>query len=102
MLTGRSLLGGNGGECGLLNFFEEKDIPFLEDLIKGILPAYRNILEKTQNDTPQKEDFEKMNQSRARLIEWIILEDYGTKIARENGIASEAIEAYGFPPVIRY
>ena len=102
MLTGRSLLGGNGGECGLLNFFEEKDIPFLEDLIKGILPAYRNILEKTQNDTPQKEDFEKMNQSRARLIEWIILEDYGTKIARENGIASEAIEAYGFPPIIRY
>lgn len=102
MLTGGKLLGGNGGECGLLNFFEEKDIPFLEDLIKGILPAYRNILEKTQNDTPQKEDFDKMNQSRARLIEWIILEDYGTKIARENGIASEAIEAYGFPPIIRY
>jgi len=60
------------------------------------------MIEKTQNDTPQKEDFEKMNQSRARLIEWIILEDYGTKIARENGIAAEAIEAYGFPPIIRY
>jgi hypothetical protein len=43
-----------------------------------------------------------MNKSRARMIDWIILEDYGTKVARENGIASEAIEAYGFPPVIRY
>lgn len=87
---------------GLLNFFEEKDIPFLEDLIKGLLPAYREIIEKTKNDQPQKEDYENTNKSRARLIEWIILEDYGVRVARENGIRSEVIEAYAFPPVIRY
>ena len=102
MLAGGRTLGGNGGECGLLNFFEEKDISFLEDLIKGVLPAYKNIIEKGENNTPQKEDYDKMHQSRARLIEWIILEDYGTKVARDNGIASEAIEAYGFPPSIKY
>jgi coproporphyrinogen III oxidase len=102
MLTGGRLLGGSAGECGLLNFFEEKDVPLLDDLIKEVLPAYKNIIEITRNETPQKEDLEKMNQSRARLIEWIILEDYGTKIARENGVVSEAIEAYGFPPLIRY
>jgi coproporphyrinogen III oxidase len=77
-------------------------VPFLDDLIKGVLPVYKNIIEMKNNETPQKEDFEKMNQSRARLIEWIILEDYGTKVARENGVSSEAIEAYGFPPIIRY
>ena len=54
------------------------------------------------NKTPQKEDLEKMNQSRVRLTEWIILEDYGAKTARENGVSSEAIEAYGYPPIIRY
>lgn len=102
MLAGGRILGGNAGACGLLNFFEEKDIPFLEALIKGVLTAYRNIIEKNRHDTPQEEDVEKMHRSRARLIEWIILEDYGTKIARENGVSSEAIEAYGFPPVIRY
>jgi len=102
MLTGGRTLGGNGGECGLLNFFEEKDTPFLEDLIKGVLPAYWNIIEKGKNNIPQKEDYEKMHQSRARLIEWIILEDYGVKVARENGILSEVIEAYAFPPVIKY
>ena len=53
-------------------------------------------------EKPQKEDYEKMHQSRARLIEWIILEDYGVKIGRENGILSEVIEAYAFPPVIKY
>jgi len=102
MLTGGRTLGGNGGECGLLNFFEEKDTPFLEDLIKEVLPAYRNIIEKGKNNIPQKEDYEKMHQSRARLIEWIILEDYGVKVARENGILSEVIEAYAFPPSIEY
>ncbi len=102
MLAGGRILGGSAAECGLLNFFEEKDIPLLDDLIKGILPVYKNIIEMKNGENPEGEDFEKMNQYRARLVEWIILEDYGTKIARENGVSSEAIEAYGFPPVIRY
>ena len=102
MLAGRGLLGGIGGECGLLNFFEEKDIAFIEDSIKAMLTVYGDILEKGKKAAPQKEDYDKMYQSRARLIEWIILEDYGIKVARENGIVSEAIEAYAFPPIIRY
>lgn len=102
MINGRGLLGGGGGECGFMNFFEEKDVPFLESVIEGILPAYKNIIEKKGNQTPQKEDYEHMYQSRARLIEWIILEDYGVQVARENGILSEVVEAYGFPPLIRY
>jgi coproporphyrinogen III oxidase len=102
MITGRGLLGNNGGECGLMNFFEEKDISFLESVIKEILPVYKNILDKTANETPQRDDYEHMHQSRARLIEWIILEDYGVQVARENGILSEVVEAYGFPPQIRY
>ena len=102
MLRGRGLLGGIGGECGLLNFFEELDIAFIEDIIKAVLTVYGEILERGKNAVPRKEDYEKMYQSRARLIEWIILEDYGIKVARENGIVSEVIEAYAFPPVIRY
>jgi coproporphyrinogen III oxidase len=102
MLAGGRLLGGSAAECGLLNFFEEQDIPLLDDLVKAILPAYKNIIEMKDSEAPQEEDFEHMNKSRARLIEWIILEDYGTKIARENGVSSEALEAYGFPPFIKY
>jgi coproporphyrinogen III oxidase len=101
-MTGRGLLGGNGGECGLMNFFEEKDISFLESVIDGILSVYKNIIEKAGSEKPRKEDYEHMHQSRARLIEWIILEDYGVQVARENGIRSEVVEAYGFPPQIRY
>ena len=102
MITGRGLLGGNGGECGLMNFFEEKDISFLESVIEEMLPVYKNIIDKTANETPRREDYEHMHQSRARLIEWIMLEDYGVQVARANGILSEVVEAYGFPPQIRY
>ena len=102
MLAGGRLLGGSAAGCGLLNFFEEKDVPFLHDIIKGVLPVYKKIIGLKEGETPQEEDFEVMYRSRARLVEWIILEDYGTRIARENGVSSEAIEAYGFPPVIRY
>ena len=102
MMTNRGLLGGIGGECGFLNFFEEQDMAFIEDVIKAVLTVYGEILEKGKNAVPEKADYEKMYQSRARLIEWIILEDYGIQVARANGIASEVVDAYAFPPVIRY
>jgi coproporphyrinogen III oxidase len=101
-LSGQGFLGGSAGECGLLNFFEEKDIPFLDALIKELLPAFREILESRKNEKPGDEDYDSMNRSRARLIEWIILEDYGIKVSRENGILLEVIEAYAFPPNVRY
>lgn len=102
MITGRGLLGGNGGECGFMNFFEENDVSFLGGIIEGILPVYKTIIQQTCGEIPKREDFDHMYQSRARLIEWIIREDYGVQVARENGILSEVVEAYGFPPLIRY
>ena len=96
------LLAGNGAECGITNFFKEQDIPFLDDLIKASLPAYREILEIKKNEQPQEEDYQKMYRSRARIIEWITVEDIGVKIAKDNGIPLEIIESYGFPPVVKY
>lgn len=102
MIAGRGFLGGSGGECGFLNFFQESAIPFLEAVMKRVLAVYGDIIWKNQGSVPDKTDYIKMHRSRARLIEWIILEDYGIQVARENGILSEVIEAYAFPPVIRY
>ena len=101
-LQGRNLLGGSAGECGLLCFLEEKDMLFADDLIRRLLTAYRDILEMVKNEKPHQEDFEKRNRVRARLVEWIITEDYGVKVARENGIPLEVLEAYAFPPVVHY
>ncbi len=96
------MLGGIGGECGFVNFFEEKDIPFIDELLRGILPAYQEIITSRMDEVPGDEDFEQLYLSRARLINWIISEDYGVKIGRENGVTMEFVESYAFPPVIKY
>ena len=99
---GQGLLGGIGGECGFVNFFEEKDIPFIDKLVKEILPAYKEIIISRMDEVPGDEDFEQLYLSRARLIEWVITEDPGVKIGRENGVTMEFVESYVFPPVIKY
>lgn len=95
------LLAGTAADCGLVNYFEEKDIPFLDRLLRTMLPVYKNILEAATTSDARKEDYEQMNRSRARIMEWITDEDVGVIIARENNIPFEIIESYAFPPLVR-
>lgn len=91
-------LGGNSAECGLVTYFEEKDIPLLDRLIHEIIPVYRNILEINKCVQPAKEDYDKMRLSRSGIAQWIAREDIGVIIAKDNGIPVEIIKSYGFPP----
>jgi len=86
----------------ILTFLRKRMCLYLMTLLKLSCQYIKSIIAMKASEIPQDEDFEYRNKSRARLIEWIILEDYGTRVARENGVLSEAIEAYGFPPVIQY
>ena len=99
---GQGILGCNAAECGFLNFFAEEDISFLDDVIHGVLPAYRAILAATPGTRATQDDFTCMYRFRARFVEWFITENIGHRIARANNIPLETIEAYGFPPVIKY
>jgi coproporphyrinogen III oxidase len=101
-IGGRGTFGGNAGECGLMGFFQETDISFLEELMEKIVPGYKEILELNQNDHPHNEDHENMHASRARFIEWMILDSLGTKILRENNIPLKVIEESSFPPMVKY
>jgi hypothetical protein len=100
--AGQGILGGNAAECGFLNFFTAEDIPFLDEVIHGALPAYRAILARPPVPQPAQADFTSMYRSRARFVEWFITENIGYRIAKANSIPLETIEAYGFPPVIKY
>jgi coproporphyrinogen III oxidase len=101
-IGGRGTFGGNAGECGLMGFFQEKDIPFLEALMRKVVPAYAEILELNENEHPQDEDHENMYASRARFVEWMIADSLGTKIMRENNIPLHILEVSSFPPVVKY
>lgn len=96
------LLGGYAACCGFLNFFTEEDIPFLDEMIFASISAYGKILNQQTNVSPRQEDFERANTARARMVDWILSKDYGVKLARENELPMEMIEAYGFPPVVKY
>jgi len=101
-LAGKGLLGGSSAECGLLYFFEGKDRLLLEELIMAALTAYRAVLALSRAGHSGRGDVESMHRRRARMVEWINMDDYGVKIARENGIPLEVIESYAFPPEVCY
>jgi hypothetical protein len=48
--------------------------------------------------TPAVDDFVKMQDARKKIVEWMLTEDYGVKVERQNNIPVEVMEAYGFPP----
>ena len=96
------LLGGHSACCGFLNFFMEDDVDFLDAMIRTSISAYGKVLQQQNRPSPQEEDFAAANAARARMIDWILSRDYGIKLARENHIPIEMIEAYGFPPVVKY
>ncbi len=98
-LAGRGMLGGCAAECGLLYFFEEGDAALLEEMMQEALHAYGEIIKCTASLQPAAADFAVMNERRKKIVEWILTEDYGVKVARQNNIPLEVMEAYGFPPL---
>jgi hypothetical protein len=96
-LAGRGMLGGCAAECGILYFFEESDAALLEDIIIAALQAYRRIIENKATLKPAEKDFISMQDSRKKIVAWILAEDYGVKVARQNNIPLEVMDAYGLP-----
>jgi hypothetical protein len=39
-----------------------------------------------------------MAECRKKIKEWMVTQDYGVKVARQNGIPDELMGIYGFPP----
>ena len=97
-LAGRGMLGGCAAECGILYFFEESDAALLEEMMQEALKAYQQIINSNAGTTPAADDFVKMQDARKKIVEWMLTEDYGVKVARQNNIPVEVMEAYGFPP----
>ncbi len=96
-LSGRGMLGGCAGECGILYFFEESDAALLESIIQEALKAYQQII-SAGSIIPSEKDFAALRDNRKKIAEWMVSQDYGVKVARQNNIPMELMETYGFPP----
>ena len=100
-LAGRGMLGGCAAECGILYFFEESDAALLEDMMQEALKAYQKIINSNAGTTPAADDLVIMQDARKKIVDWMLSEDYGVKVARQNNIPVEVMEAYGFPDRIK-
>ena len=96
------LLGGSGGRCGVLAFVRPDDISLVDAVISAALTAYEQITSDSAGPEHKNILVSDVHRTRARLIEWIIRRNFGVQVALENGVPLEVIEAYAFPPVIRY
>ena len=97
-LAGRGMLGGCAAECGILYFFEESDAALLEEMMQKALKAYRQIINSHAGTTTAAGELVIMQNARKKIVEWMLAEDYGVKVSRQNDIPMGVIEAYGFPP----
>ena len=98
LMVGRGMLGECAAECGMLYFFEQSDAALLADLLQAPLKAYTRIIGSAAA-APAPGDFAAMKINRKKIIDWMITQDYGFKVSRQNNIPMEVIEAYGFPPI---
>jgi len=97
------ILAGIGGESGIMDFMQEGDAdPFLDDIMQAALGAYRDVLESASGLEATDEHYAAMFRHRARLVEWLTMEDIGIRFAIESGVPLALIESYGYPPVVRY
>lgn len=97
------ILAGLAAECGVMDFFQPADgEPPLDDLLSATLNAYRQVVDMCRDDEPTAADYDALFRHRARLVEWLMLEDIGILFARASGVPMQVIEHYGFPPQVRY
>jgi len=97
------ILAGAAAECGVMEFMPEHQAdPFASELLHAGLGAYREIVATTGQQKPESADFDAMFRHRARLVQWLTCEDIGIRFALDSGVPLELIEAYGYPPVVRY
>jgi hypothetical protein len=70
--------------------------------MQAALDAYRDVLETARDLEATDEHYAAMFRHRARLVEWLTMEDIGIRFAIESGVPLALIESYGYPPVVRY
>ncbi len=56
------------------------------DIINAALQAYRRIINSRSLQKPAEKDIAAMQDNREKIVAWILAEDYGVKVARQNNI----------------
>jgi|GEM_PF-6212257 len=83
--------------CGAQYFFARSGAALIVEILQAALNTYACII-GVAAPAPATEDFTQ-KQNNLKINDWMLTQDYGVKVSRQNNIPMEMIEAYGFPPV---
>lgn len=88
-----------GIHAGIYSFhLEENDYPFFQDLAQTFFKLYGNIVEKRRDEKFTDKEIEEKLKIHGLWVEWVLLEDEGTKFGLERGIPPDALLGAILPP----
>ena len=88
-----------GSHAGIYSFkLEEKDFTFFKEIAAAFFQLYGEIIERGKARPFTPEDLEKKQVVHGLWVQWVLLEDDGTKYGLEKGIPPDALLSAILPP----
>lgn len=88
-----------GSHAGIYSFhLEAKDFLFVKDMAESFFRLYGILVEKGGKQNFTADEQERMRAIHGTWVEWVLLEDSGTRYGLEKGIPPEALLGAILPP----
>ncbi len=88
-----------GSHAGIYTFhLEAKDFPFVKDMAEHFFRLYGILAEKGGKRNFTADEQQRMREIHGTWVEWVLLEDSGTRYGLEKGIPPEALLGAILPP----
>jgi coproporphyrinogen III oxidase len=88
-----------GSHAGIYSFnIAEKDFAFFKDMADAFFTLYTELVDRRNPEEFTANDIEHKNKIHGLWVEWILLEDTGTKYGLDQGIPPDALLGAILPP----
>ena len=97
--TGRNV----GSHTGIYFFWlDQEDFPFFQDMASTFFQAYAEIISKRTALHVSAQERARMLSEHGQWVQWILLEDAGTRFGLDKGIPAEALLGAILPPLAAF
>jgi coproporphyrinogen III oxidase len=95
--------GSVGSHAGIYFFqLAEEKLPFFKDMAETFFDAYEELVKKRKAESFTQKDREHQRKLHGEWVQWILLEDDGTRFGLEKGIPPDALLGAILPPVAKF
>ena len=89
-----------GSHAGIYSFqLAAEHFPFFQEMAEAFFSAYALLINKRKDEVFSQKDIEYKNKLHGQWVQWILLEDEGTRFGLDKGIPAEALLGAILPPL---